>query len=64
MVRHVLSSVTPPCVVDVVTFGRDHPGGGAARGLYEALGFEPGAIAPPGPEGGSRQVYTMRIAHN
>jgi ribosomal protein S18 acetylase RimI-like enzyme len=61
MVRHVLASVMPPCVVDVVTFGRDHPGGRAARGLYEALGFAPAAIAPRGPEGGSRQVYTMRI---
>jgi ribosomal protein S18 acetylase RimI-like enzyme len=51
--------VTGPGIVDVVTFGADHPGAAAsgARVFYERLGFTPGEPAPPGPEGGSRQVY-------
>ncbi len=51
--------VTGPGIVDVVTFGADHPGTDAsgARVFYERLGFTPGELAPPGPEGGSRQVY-------
>ncbi|MET9312182.1 GNAT family N-acetyltransferase [Kribbella sp. NPDC003505] len=46
-------------VVDVVTFGADHPGAvaGGARVFYERLGFVPAEPAPDGPEGGSRQVF-------
>lgn len=45
--------------VEVVTFGADHPGAVAsgARVFYERLGFRPAEAAPPGPEGGSRQVF-------
>ena len=51
--------MTGPGVVEVVTFGADHPGAAAsgARAFYARLGFTPGEPAPPGPEGGSRQVY-------
>jgi GNAT superfamily N-acetyltransferase len=47
--------------VEVVTFGADHPGAVAsgARAFYARLGFVPGEEAPPGPEGGSRQVYRL-----
>ncbi|MBU7598735.1 GNAT family N-acetyltransferase [Streptomyces sp. P38-E01] len=46
-------------VVEVVTFGVDHPGAAdsGARVFYERLGFLPAEAAEPGPEGGSRQVY-------
>jgi ribosomal protein S18 acetylase RimI-like enzyme len=48
-----------PAVVEVITFGADHPGASAsgARAFYERLGFTPAEAAAPGPEGGSRQVY-------
>ena len=56
--------VTGPGIMDVVTFGADHPGASAsgARVFYERLGFTPGEPAPPGPEGGSRQVYRKTVA--
>ncbi|TCO32591.1 ribosomal protein S18 acetylase RimI-like enzyme [Kribbella steppae] len=48
-------------VVDVVTFGADHPGAitSGARVFYERLGFTPAEPAPDGPEGGSRQVFRL-----
>lgn len=51
--------VTDRGVVEVVTFGADHPGASAsgARAFYERLGFTPAEPAAPGPDGGSRQVY-------
>ncbi|WP_327676224.1 GNAT family N-acetyltransferase [Kitasatospora sp. NBC_00458] len=55
--------VRGPAVVEVVTFGADHPGAVAsgARVFYERLGFLPGEPAGPGPEGGSRQVYRLAV---
>lgn len=55
--------VRPAGIVEVVTFGADHPGADAsgARVFYERLGFTPAEAAPPGPEGGSRQVYRKTI---
>lgn len=55
--------VTGPGVVEVVTFGSDHPGASAsgARAFYERLGFIPAEAAAPGPEGGSRQIYRKAI---
>ncbi|MFJ9440862.1 GNAT family N-acetyltransferase [Kitasatospora sp. NPDC101235] len=57
--RHVRG----PATVEVVTFGPDHPGAVAsgARVFYERLGFTPAEAAGPGPEGGSRQVYRLRV---
>lgn len=48
-----------PGVIEVVTFGAEHPGAVAsgARIFYERLGFSPAEAAAPGPEGGPRQVY-------
>ena len=56
--------VTGPGVVEVVTFGADHPGAAAsgARVFYERLGFIPAEAAGPGPDGGSRQVYRKVVA--
>ncbi|MFD8754275.1 GNAT family N-acetyltransferase [Kitasatospora sp. NPDC059577] len=58
--RHVRA----PAVVEVVTFGADHPGAVAsgARVFYERLGFTQAEAADPGPEGGSRQVYRLDLA--
>ena len=55
--------VSGPGVVEVVTFGAGHPGAVAsgARVFYERLGFIPAETAPPGPEGGSRQVYRRTV---
>ena len=55
--------VTDPGVVELVTFGADHPGAAAsgARAFYERLGFTPAESAAPGPEGGSRQVYRKAV---
>ncbi|WUI03034.1 GNAT family N-acetyltransferase [Spirillospora sp. NBC_00431] len=55
--------VRGPGVVEVVTFGADHPGAveSGARVFYERLGFAAGETAEPGPEGGSRQVYRLVV---
>jgi GNAT superfamily N-acetyltransferase len=55
--------VTGPGVVEVVTFGADHPGAVAsgARVFYERLGFAPAEAAGPGPEGGSRQWFRKTV---
>jgi GNAT superfamily N-acetyltransferase len=55
--------VTAPGTLEVVTFGADHPGAAesGARRFYERLGFLPAEVAPPGPEGGSRQVYRKAV---
>jgi GNAT superfamily N-acetyltransferase len=55
--------ITGSGVVEVVTFGADHPGASAsgARAFYERLGFTPAESAAPGPDGGSRQVYRKII---
>jgi GNAT superfamily N-acetyltransferase len=53
--------VAYPCTVEVDTFGADHPGA-AARRFYERLGFAPAEMLEPGPEGGSRQMFRMRLA--
>jgi GNAT superfamily N-acetyltransferase len=51
--------ITGPGVVEVVTFGADHPGASTsgARVFYERLGFTPCEAAADGPDGGSRQIY-------
>jgi hypothetical protein len=53
-----------PAIVEVVTFGADHPEAAAsgARAFYMS-GWDspPAEAAGPGPEGGSRQVYRKTI---
>lgn len=63
LVNHTIDRFPRPCRVDVITFGRDHPGAvkAGARGFYERLGFIPGDEAPRGPEGGSRQWYHLEL---
>lgn len=52
--------VRGPGTVEVVTFGPGHPGA-AARDFYASLGFAAGLMTWPGPEGGSRQIYTKSL---
>ncbi len=56
--------VRRPGVMEVVTFGADHPGAtsSGARAFYERLGFRPAEATDPGPEGGSRQIYRRTIS--
>lgn len=61
LVAAALAWVEPPASVDVVTFGEDNPAGLPARQFYLDLGFEPAEVAPPGPEGGSRQVFRLNL---
>jgi ribosomal protein S18 acetylase RimI-like enzyme len=56
--RHVASY---PCVLEVETFGADHPGA-RSRGFYQHLGFQGQEEAPAGPEGGSRQWYRLALS--
>jgi GNAT superfamily N-acetyltransferase len=55
--------VRAPATVEVITFGADHPGAeeSGARIFYERAGFVAGAAAEPGPEGGTRQYYRLRL---
>ncbi len=57
LVEHVISLVQPPAEITVTTFGPDAAEGQPARRFYESMGFQPSEPAPPGPEGGSRQIY-------
>ncbi len=59
LLRHVLALWPGPCTISLATFGADNPAGRAARRLYESHGFVPGAMLPQGPEGGTRQRYTL-----
>jgi ribosomal protein S18 acetylase RimI-like enzyme len=63
LIRHATEGFRRPCRVDVITFGRDHPGAitSGARAFYERLGFREGGEAPDGPEGGSRQHYVLEL---
>lgn len=61
LVEAMLERVVPPATVEVVTFGADHLGGTPARAFYAVLGFSPVALAPIGPEGGSREVFQLLV---
>lgn len=52
--------VRGPGTIEVVTFGPGHPGA-AARDFYASLGFSAGPMTWPGPEGGSRQIYSKSL---
>ena len=57
LLEHVFGLIKPPAELFVTTFGADNLEGQPARQFYQKMGFEPIAEAPPGPEGGSREVY-------
>ena len=55
----VLARLPPPCTISLATFGADNPDGRAARRLYARHGFVAGEMLPRGPEGGTRQRFTL-----
>ncbi len=57
LVEHTFTLVERPATLAVVTFGEAVEPGRAARRFYERLGFVAAEEAPPGPEGGARQVF-------
>jgi GNAT superfamily N-acetyltransferase len=61
LVEHALSLVEPPAEVVVTTFGKDIVAGRPARRFYERMGFRPAEKAPPGPDGGSHQIYRLLL---
>ncbi|PZR66519.1 MAG: hypothetical protein DLM66_13165 [Candidatus Dormiibacter spiritus] len=54
-------SLTSPAIVDVVTFGQDHPGAVPARRFYEKLGFFCLGPSSPGPEGTARDRFRLNL---
>ncbi|HXC55103.1 MAG TPA: GNAT family N-acetyltransferase [Rhizomicrobium sp.] len=54
-----LARMPSPCTVSLATFGADIADGRAARRLYARFGFVAGEMLPRGPEGGSRQRFTL-----
>lgn len=61
LVDEAVRRVGRPCTLSVVTFGPDVAGGDLARRLYTSLGFRPGPMVAPGPDGGSRQRFERRL---
>ena len=57
LLEHVFDLIKPSTELFVITFGEDNLEGQPARRFYEKMGFEPFAEAPPGPEGGSREIF-------
>jgi len=55
----VLCRWPAPCTISLATFGDDNAEGRPARRFYERVGFVAGEMLPRGPEGGTRQRYTM-----
>lgn len=63
LVEHVFQFVQPPAELLVTTFGADILAGQPARHFYERLSFAAAEPAPPGPDGGSRQILRRRFAY-
>ena len=61
LVSHALARATPPCRIEVATFGPDNTEGLPARRLYQSFGFHPRDMLERGPEGGSRQRFTLLL---
>lgn len=59
LLGEVLARCRGPCTISLGTFGEDIIDGRPARRLYERFGFVAGAMLPRGPEGGTRQRYTL-----
>ena len=59
LVADVLHRCPAPCTISLATFGADSVEGRPARRLYERFGFVAGEMLPRGPEGGTRQRFTL-----
>jgi GNAT superfamily N-acetyltransferase len=59
LVTAALDRCSIPCTISLATFGADIAAGRPARRLYERIGFVAGEMLPRGPEGGTRQLFTL-----
>jgi len=59
LISEALRRAPAPCRISLTTFGPDIAAGRAARRLYERFGFAAGEMQPRGPEGGTRQLFTL-----
>jgi GNAT superfamily N-acetyltransferase len=59
LVDEAMARCPAPCAISLATFGVDNAQGMPARALYQRLGFVDGEMLPRGPEGGSRQLFTL-----
>ena len=59
LLSEILRRWPGPCTISLGTFGADNEDGRPARRLYERFGFVAGEMLPCGPEGGTRQRYTL-----
>jgi len=57
LLDRALAGIEPPAEVLVITFGPDAPGGESARSFYQKMGFTPGEMSEPAPNGATRQVF-------
>ena len=64
LLEYVFDLIKPPAELFVTTFGEDHLEGQPARQFYKKMGFEFFAEAPPGPEGGSREIFQKPFLEN
>jgi GNAT superfamily N-acetyltransferase len=59
LVANAVSRCPAPCTISLATFGADNAQGRPAREFYRSLGFIAGEMLPRGPEGGTRQRFTL-----
>jgi GNAT superfamily N-acetyltransferase len=59
LVASVIARFAAPGTISLATFGADVVEGRPARRLYERMGFAADAMLPRGPEGGTRQLFTL-----
>jgi GNAT superfamily N-acetyltransferase len=59
LVGEAMARCAAPCTISLATFGVDNAQGRPARNLYQRLGFVAGEMLPRGPEGGTRQSFTL-----
>jgi GNAT superfamily N-acetyltransferase len=59
LVEEAVARSPTPCTISLATFGADNAQGRPARQLYLRLGFLAGEELPRGPEGGTRQRFTL-----
>lgn len=59
LVEEAMARCPAPCTISLATFGADNAQGKPARELYQRLGFLAGEMLARGPEGGTRQRFTL-----
>ena len=61
LVEHVVGLVPVPGEVTATSFGGENLDGPSARAFFERLGFRAAEHAPRGLEGGSREVFRLKV---